>query len=93
MRLRLLVILIIFAMPLLILASGGEGGPGETIIHHVLDAQEWKPLPYVPAIPLQGFKIGNFTVPVTKHVLMMWIASLLLSVGFLLSFKKQSIVP
>ncbi len=93
MNLRLLIIPIILLMSLLTLASGGEGGPGETIIHHVVDAQEWKPLPYVPAIPLPVFKIGNFTLPVTKHVIMMWITSLLLTVSLILAFRRQSIIP
>ena len=93
MNLRLIIIPLILLMPLLALASGGEGGPGETIIHHVLDAQEWKPLPYVPAIPLPVFKIGDFTLPVSKHVVMMWIASLLTVISFILAFRKQSLVP
>ena len=93
MIIRLAIIPMILLMPLLTMASGGEGGPGETIIHHVLDEQQWKPLPYLPAIPLPVIKIGDFTLPVTKHVIMMWIASLLLAVGFIMAFKREAVVP
>lgn len=84
-------ILIIF--PLTLWAASG-GGPGETIIHHLVDSDTWKPLPYVPGIPLPTFfTIGGVTIALTAHSLMMIFASILLALLLIPAFKKKSLVP
>lgn len=74
-------------------ALAGGDNPGDVIIHHLVDLQEWQPLPYLPAIPLPTFHIGGFTFPITGHVVMMWIASLILCATCIPAFRKGSIVP
>lgn len=55
----------------------GEANIGEVILHHVLDSQL--------------LNLGIFSI--TKHVLMMWIASALLVLVFRYAFREQRLVP
>jgi len=84
--------IILLVLPVICLASEGAT-PGETIIHHLVDTQEWKPLPYLPGIPLPTFHIGGFELKVTTHVIMMWLSSLLLAATFIPAFRKRALVP
>ncbi len=86
------ILLILLVLPTILLASS-EGGPGETIIHHLLDSDKWQPLWFLPAIPLPAIHIGGITIAVTAHSLMMLLASCILAALFIPSFKKQLIVP
>ncbi|MGE3537248.1 MAG: F0F1 ATP synthase subunit A [Candidatus Tectimicrobiota bacterium] len=56
---------------------GGEANIGEVILHHVLDAKI--------------LDLGTFSI--TKHVVMMWIASALLVLVFRYAFRERSLVP
>jgi F-type H+-transporting ATPase subunit a len=75
-------------------SSGGEeGNVGETLMHHVVDQNAWQPLPFLKPIQLHDIKIGSFTIPVTKFVVMLLINALLLIGIFVGAFRKSTIVP
>ncbi|MGQ9805567.1 MAG: F0F1 ATP synthase subunit A [Chlorobiales bacterium] len=65
--------------------STGEGGAHSEekldVIHHVTDANTLDLEPF-GVIHLPKLKIGEFDISVTRHVVMMWIASLVLLVLF-----------
>ena len=56
---------------------GGEANIGEVILHHVLDSKI--------------IDLGTFSI--TKHVLMMWIASANFVLVFRYAFREQRLVP
>jgi F-type H+-transporting ATPase subunit a len=65
--------------------SGGEGGHEELgadfIMHHILDH---------PVIEIELF---GFDLSVTKHVIFMWIASVILIATFSVLFRKPKLIP
>lgn len=71
---------------------GEEHSIGETILHHVQDTRVFDlwPLGHVnlPEIHLFGIDFS-----ITKHLVMMWIASVLLVVVLRLAFRRQASVP
>jgi F-type H+-transporting ATPase subunit a len=74
-------------------AHGHEGlDVGETILHHITDANafEFGPLGH---IPLPQIHLFGLDLSITKHVVMMWLVSLLLILMFSLSFRKRKVVP
>lgn len=76
--------------------SGGEehseGGLGGYILHHLQDSNAWlgSHLPHFEPVTILGVSV-DFSI--TTHVLMLWIASLILIVAFWLSFRKPKAVP
>lgn len=55
---------------------------GASIIHHILDANEI-PIPFThSSIPLPELHVLGFDISITLHVVMMWLASLILLVMF-----------
>lgn len=75
-------------------AAGGHGDDiGSTIMHHITDGNTidlgvpgWEI--HLPQIHLWGLDLS-----ITKHVVMMWIASAILIVLFTVAFRKRSLVP
>ncbi len=72
---------------------GAEHGEsiGEVVLHHVLDSNEWDLLftkIHLPEIHLWGI---DFTI--SKHVVMMWIASLLAIIVFKFGMKWKNQIP
>ena len=71
--------------------KAGELGfdPGETILHHVLDSPEIEiPLTHL-TIPLPQFEpIFGVDLSITKHVVMMWLVSLILLVLFSIAARR-----
>lgn len=71
-------------------------GLGEWIQHHLQDSHEWHlpglpiHLPTFEPIHILGMQID---MSITLHVVMLWVASLILILAFRLSFRKQSLVP
>ena len=69
---------------------------GEYIIHHVQNHNEWNVfgttihLPQFDPITVMGLKID---LSITNHVVMLWIASLILLLTFSLLFRRHSLVP
>ena len=70
--------------------GAGEGMSNEVILHHLLDSNTFEFLFmefHLPQIHLFGIDLS-----ITKHVLMMWVAGLLLIAGFTLPFRKRKMV-
>ncbi len=71
-------------------------GLGEWIQHHLQDSHEWHlpglhiNLPKFEPIHVLGMQID---LSISLHVVMLWIASLLLILAFWLLFRKQTLVP
>jgi len=56
-------------------AHGGGYDAGEAILHHITDAQTLD-LPPFGEIHLPTLHLGPYDLPITRHVVMMWVASL-----------------
>ncbi|MDO5576556.1 MAG: F0F1 ATP synthase subunit A [Fibrobacter sp.] len=63
------------------------------ILGHVTDGNEWQILPLVKPVELHSLNFGLFSIPVTRHVVMLLIVSLVLITVMVLSFRKVRIVP
>ena len=74
-------------------AHGGEHSIGDAILHHVQDTNvvDLWPLGHI-TLPDNWILFGmNFSI--TKHLLLMWVASILLIVVFSRTFRKTQPVP
>jgi F-type H+-transporting ATPase subunit a len=61
-------------------AAGGAFNVSDLIMHHITDSHEIE-IPFThSSIPLPRFHIGGFDLSITKHVVMMWIACIILFV-------------
>ncbi len=73
-----------------------QEGLGDFIIHHIQDTNEWNVLGYKLHLPtfepieFLGMKIN---LSITNHVVMMWVAALILIIAFSLVFRKKRLVP
>ncbi|MBN2739035.1 MAG: F0F1 ATP synthase subunit A [Spirochaetales bacterium] len=65
--------------------ESGDGGIAETLFHHVMDSQEFAPFPFLPAIPLP--------MGITVHLLMLFLATILILSVFLSIFRKPGLKP
>lgn len=74
----------------------GKEGLGEFIIHHIKDSHEWNLFGYhihLPTFePIHVFGV-QIDLSITLHVVMMWVASLILILTFWLLFRKKRLVP
>ena len=79
-------------------AAAGEAGHSlseqisHNIIHHITNSNEIE-LPFIGPVHLPEIRIGWLDLSITKHVVMMWVASLLLILLFGIAFRRRSIVP
>jgi len=65
-------------------AAHGEGGhesAGDVIMHHILDSNVMAFEPFAE-LELPRIVVGGFDISITRHVVMMWIASLVLLLVF-----------
>jgi F-type H+-transporting ATPase subunit a len=75
--------------------AGNEENVGEYIIHHVQNSSEWNlfgyhlHLPQFKPLTVLGVSID---LSITNHVVMLWIAALIIVVLFKISFKKDRLV-
>jgi len=74
----------------------GKESLGQFITHHIQDSHEWNVLGYHIQLPM--FKPVHFLgmdidLSITQHVVMIWIASLILILTFGLLFRKKRLVP
>lgn len=71
---------------------GGAFSPQELLGHHVLDAQTLE-VPFLGEVHLPTLHLGAWDLPITRHVVMMWIAAtiVLLVVGF--AARRRARVP
>jgi F-type H+-transporting ATPase subunit a len=74
-------------------AAHGEGhSVGDAILHHVQDTDVFDLWP-LPAIPLPKFELFGINFSITKHLVMMWIASALLIIVFKRINRQPRTVP
>ena len=71
--------------------SHGSGGKGEEIMRHIMDSNVYEI--FGKEIHLPHIEIFGYNVSVTKHVLMMWVAGIILILLLRLSFRKGELVP
>jgi F-type H+-transporting ATPase subunit a len=73
-------------------AHGGEHSIGETILHHVQDTRviDLWPLGHITLPKIELFGI-DFSI--TKHLLLMWVACILLVLVFRAALRRQNAVP
>ncbi len=72
--------------------AAGERSLGDVILHHVSDSN---PLEFPPLgeIHLPQLELFGIDISITKHVVMMWVAALLLIVGLALMGRRRRRVP
>jgi F-type H+-transporting ATPase subunit a len=71
-------------------SEAGKGMSNEVVMHHLMDSNKVEFLFMkfnLPCIELWGIDLS-----ITKHVLMMWVAALLLLLMFTLPFRKRKLV-
>lgn len=75
-------------------ARGEEHGAdiGSTIIHHVADGPTLE-VPWVGEVHLPRIEIAGVDLSITRHVVMMWIAGLLLVALFAIARRRRERVP
>lgn len=69
---------------------------GQFIIHHIKDSHEWNLFGYhlqLPTFKPVSFLGMQIDLSITLHVVMMWIASIILIVTFWAVFRKKRLVP
>ena len=71
---------------------GGDFDAGELIIHHITDSQTLE-LPILGEVHLPTLTIGSYELPITKHVVMMWVACLVILLVMWLATRRRSLVP
>ncbi len=67
-----------------------EGMSNDVILHHLLDSKTFEFL--FMEFPLPQIHIFGIDLSITKHVIMMWAAAILLLAGFTLPFRKRKLV-
>lgn len=73
-------------------AAEGHGNDiGATIMHHITDGDTLD-LGFTQ-VHLPQIHIGGLNMSITKHVVMMWIASVILIVLFTLAFRGKKLIP
>jgi F-type H+-transporting ATPase subunit a len=75
-------------------ASGAHGGTfdaGESIFHHISDSQVLE-TPF-GAIHLPTLHLAGYDLPITKHVVMMWIASAVVLLLLWMATRRRGPVP
>ena len=72
-------------------AQAEEQSGGSFILDHIVDHRELHLGPL--HIPLPQFELFGIDMSITGHLVMMWIASLLLIVSLIISTKRRGLVP
>jgi F-type H+-transporting ATPase subunit a len=73
-------------------AHEGSYDAGEAIFHHIGDSRTLE-LPLVGEIHLPTLHLGPWELPITKHVVMMWVASAVILGVLWLATRRRSIFP
>ncbi|RMD92933.1 MAG: ATP synthase F0 subunit A [Calditrichaeota bacterium] len=81
----------------LLLTTGEEGVKhekvgAEFIMHHITDSNTLE-LPLLGEIHLPQIHVMGYDISITKHVVMMWFASLILIAIFGVAFRRPQMVP
>ena len=64
----------------------------DLIAHHVLDSRTLE-LPFVGEVHLPTLHLWGYDLPITKHVVMMWVASALILLVAWLATRRRSLAP
>ena len=72
--------------------AGEAFNPSELIAHHVLDSRTLE-VPFVGEVHLPTLHLLGHELPITKYVVMMWIASALILVVAWLATRRRSLAP
>jgi F-type H+-transporting ATPase subunit a len=77
--------------------AAGEGAGatfkvGELVLHHVTDSRMLE-LPWIGEVRLPVFTLGSYQLPITKHVVMMWIASLVILLVAWAATRARALAP
>jgi F-type H+-transporting ATPase subunit a len=72
--------------------SGGVFKPDELIAHHIMDSQTLE-LPFVGEVHLPTLHLFGYDLPITKYVVMMWVASALILLVTWLAVRRRSLAP
>ena len=67
------------------------GGKADEIMHHILDSNVFEI--FGKEIHLPHIEVFGQDISITKHILMMWVAGLIVILLFRLSFRKTGLVP
>jgi len=75
-------------------AAGHQGAfdAGDSIFHHILDSQTLE-LPFVGEIHLPTLHLGPYDLPITRHAVMMWVASAVILLVLWLATRRRTLVP
>lgn len=73
-------------------AHGGPFQAGDFIFHHILDGQTLE-LPFGVEIHLPTLHLGPYALPITRHAVMMWIASTLVLLALWLATRRRATSP
>ena len=73
-------------------AHGGAFDAGETIFHHLMDSNTLE-LPFVGEVHLPVIHVGGYDLSITKHVVMMWVASAVVLLVAGVAARRKSLVP
>ena len=73
-------------------AAGGAFDAGESILHHITDAQTIE-LPPFGEIHLPTLHLGPYDLPITRHVVMMWVAGLIVLLLCWTVTRRRRMVP
>ena len=73
-------------------APGEPFDAGTSILHHISDSQTLS-LPFAGEVHLPTLHLGPWALPVTKHVVMMWVASLVIFLALWLANRRRQAVP
>ena len=74
--------------------AGHQGAfdAGDSIFHHILDSQTLE-LPFVGEIHLPTLHLGPYDLPITRHAVMMWVASAVILLVLWLATRRRTLVP
>src|SRR5262245_61721777 len=78
--------------------GAAAGGPSlseqisHNIIHHISNGSSLE-VPFLGEVELPHLHLFGVDLSITRHVVMMWIAGLILLLVFGLAFRKRSLVP
>ena len=71
---------------------GGEFNAGDTIMHHLVDA-DYMEIPGGGKVPLPQFELFGIDMSISKHVVMMWLAFVILLVVLGIARSQKGLVP
>ena len=88
----LILLLLMSALPSFA-AEDNSDEVAATLLHHIMDSHEWRPLPFFGPLQLHDLTIGPVTIPVTQYTVMLLINAVLLVAVFAGVFHKVRPIP